>query len=156
MKNYLIGFIALVLSSCNQKETTTTVENSDTVVAAKDSVKEVQTNHQIADTIDLVIKDEKGIYNAIGSIDSIHSHIYLKFETKHMANLKATVSPVVGRGNIRFNQIIFPDKTMDGPFANEMEHELSMPGKYQLIIGRSLMADQPYEGKFKVEVEVTE
>lgn len=54
--------------------------------------------------------------------------------------------------NIRFNQIIMPDSSMDGPFGRYLTYDLASKGLYSLIIGESLMADNPYAGKFIVEL----
>jgi len=67
--------------------------------------------------------------------------------------LRAKIVPTTGKGNIRFNQIIFPDKTSDGPFGTDLEIHLRQKGSYVLVIGRSLMADNPFSGGFKVQLE---
>jgi len=67
--------------------------------------------------------------------------------------LKAQILPAGGKGNIRFNQIIFPDKASDGPFGMDMKIDLKQKGNHVLVIGHSLMADEPYFGKFSVQLE---
>ena len=108
----------------------------------------------VDDTINLNFKNEQGIYVAEGILDSIHSKIYLKFKNDKSAKLSAKIIPSEGKGNIRFNQIIFPDNTADGPFGMELKTDLKQKGNTIIVIGHSLMADYPYFGKFKVEVSV--
>ncbi len=154
MRNFLI-FIAITvfLVSCQQKEEhqTVTVE-SDTLVTGKDTIKE--TNQKVGDTIHLNFKDEKGHFTAETSVDSLHPKIYLTFINDRPGELKASIKTPTGGGNIRFNQIIFPDKTMDGPFAIDMEFPLKQTGEHTLIIGHSQMADNPYWGNFSIDLHV--
>jgi hypothetical protein len=153
MTKYII-IAALFFLSCKQKGNNETipVNMSDTIVTETEKTAIERLNEQKDDTIRMINQDAKGVYSAIGSIDSIHSRIYVKFTNKDEAYLKATITTMEGEGNIRFNQIIFPDKTADGPFGKEMELKLKTQGEHTLIIGYSLMAEGRYEGEFKVEV----
>jgi hypothetical protein len=155
MKNYILITFIFLIFSCNQKsdDKVIPVNMTDTIVTEQDKVKEI--NKQVGDTIKLLYKNEKGSYIAEGSIDSIHPRIYVKFTNDDIGSVKATLKPV-GLGNIRFNQIIFPDETGDGPFGQDLEHQLNQTGEHTLIIGHSLMAENPYQGKFKVELQLTE
>ena len=56
--------------------------------------------------------------------------------------------------NIRLNQIITPDQESDGPFGKEAEFPLYQGGTYQLVFAESLMQGNPFQGKFKVEIEL--
>lgn len=67
--------------------------------------------------------------------------------------MKARIVPTTGKGNIRFNQIIFPDKTSDGPFGMDLKIQLKQKGNHIIVIGHSLMADNPFWGKFEVQLE---
>lgn len=157
MKKLLLIIVVILLFACKQREENTTlpVNVTDTIVTEKETLATEHLNEQIDDTIDMV-EDRKGNFSAIGTIDSIHPRIYVKFSNKAVGNLKASITAMEGDGNIRFNQIIFPDKTADGPFGKEMEHELKTTGEHILIIGHSLMADGQYEGKFKVDLQLTD
>ena len=153
----MILVVSLLTFSCNQKQEADNkvipVNMTDTIVTEKEKPKEE--NQQLGDTISLTFKDDKGSYIAEGVIDSLHSHIYIKFTNDFAGNLNASVKPL-GVGNIRFNQIIFPDKTSDGPFGQDIEQPLSQTGVYTLVIGHSLMADNPYNGRFMVKVQMGE
>ena len=157
MKIGLIIVSLFLVFSCNQKENDKTipVNSTDTIVTVKDKVADKVVNAQHRDTINMLVQDEKGSYSAFGIIDSIHPIIYVKFTNENPGNLHAVVTPVNGAGNIRFNQIFFPDKRADGPFGQEVTLELKQIGEHTLIIGHSLMAENPYSGKFKVEIRIT-
>jgi hypothetical protein len=152
MKSLLITIIVLFAFSCQQKGNVQIIpaNMSDTIVTEK----EKPINKQLGDTINLVIKDEKGMFVADGKIDSIHPRIYARFTNTGAGNLKAVIIPMEADGNIRFNQIIFPDGTADGPFGKEVELKLKQTGEYTLIIGHSQMADGQYQGKFKIVLQV--
>lgn len=62
-------------------------------------------------------------------------------------NLNAEVNGVRA-GNIRFNQIIMPDKSSDGPFGKDLNYLLDQSGEYKLIIGESQMQGDPFEGDY--------
>lgn len=143
--------------SCKHKEDTTIIpaNMTDTIAAKSHKEDDTISNAQEKDTIKMLVKDEDGIYKGFGTIDS-RGHVYVKFTNDDTGKLTAAITPIGGRGNIRFNQILFPDKTADGPFGMEMNLELKQTGEHTLIIGHSLMADNPYEGKFKVELQVAE
>lgn len=157
MKNYLIIIVlSIVIFSCKHKEDTKVipVDRTDTIVTEKQKAKDTLLNQQTRDTIRMIVHDTNGNYSAIGTIDSIHSKIYVKFSNKISGNLKGKIITMNGDGNIRFNQILFPDKTADGPFGKELILKLRQIGEYTLIVGHSQMADGQYQGKFKVEVEL--
>ena len=99
-------------------------------------------------------KNEKHSFTVEGFLDSIPSKIYVKFKNEDSGELEAKIVPTTGKGNVRFNQIIFPDKTSDGPFGMDLKIHLDQKGNYILVIGHSLMADNPFSGKFKVQLEI--
>lgn len=158
MKKLLLLTLSIFFFSCQQKE------NKDAVVVSSDSIliplkenkeenKPKEENKQTGDTIFMNFRNEKGLFTAEGVLDSIHSKIYVKFKNEDSGELKATIVPTPDKGNIRFSQIIFPDKTSDGPFGMDLKIPLKQKGNYILVIGHSLMADSPYWGKFEVELE---
>lgn len=148
--------IAVFFLSCQQKEnknTSTSIMVSDTNQTEKSKVVSKEYNKQTGDTIFMNFKDEKGFYTAESALDSIHSKIYLKFKNEEPAELTAEIVPAAGKGNIRFNQIISPDKSSDGPFGMDLKIKLEQKGNYILVIGHSQMADNPYQGKFNVKLK---
>ncbi|MFB3387108.1 hypothetical protein [Flavobacterium sp. LAR06] len=157
MKNFLMLLLSAFFFSCQQKEnkeTSIAVSDSIPIEKTKEKNKQVkEENKQIGDTIFMVYKNEKNLYIAEGSLDSVHSKVYIKFKNENLGELKAQILPAGGKGNIRFNQIIFPDKAADGPFGMDLKIDLKQKGDHVLIIGHSLMADEPYFGKFRVQLE---
>ena len=152
----IIFVIALFFVSCKQKndKEIIPITMSDTIVTENEKVHEQ--NQQVDDTIHLNFIDEKGLFTVEGSIDSIHPRVYVKFENDDLGKFKAKILTTTEKGNIRFNQIVFPDQTADGPFGTNLNLELKQTGKHILVIGHSLMADNPYVGKFKVELQITD
>lgn len=154
MKNYLILLLSIFVFSCQQKGTKeTAVETSDTIFVKKNKEEKKEENKQIDDTIFMNFANNKGLYTSEGSLDSIHSKIYVKFKNEDLGELNAKIIPSTGKGNIRFNQIIFPDKSSDGPFGMDLKIQLKQKGNHIIVIGHSLMADSPFWGKFEVQLE---
>ena len=154
MKNLLFLLISIFFFSCQQKENkNAAVKVSEPILTKKNKEENKEENKQIGDTIFMKYRNEKHLFTAEGSIDSIHSRVYVKFKNEDSGELKAYIIPSTGKGNIRFNQIIFPDKTSDGPFGMDLKIQLNQKGNHILVIGHSLMADNPYSGKFKVQLE---
>jgi uncharacterized protein YxeA len=155
MKNILFLLISIFFFSCQQKENkNASVNASEPILRKKNKEEKKEENKQIGDTIFMNYKNEKHSFTAEGFLDSIPSKIYVKFKNEDSGELEAKIVPTTGKGNIRFNQIIFPDRTSDGPFGMDLKIHLEQKGNYILVIGHSLMADNPFSGKFKVQLEI--
>jgi hypothetical protein len=154
MKNYQALLLLVCLYSCQQNgQTKAAIVTSDTLVVKETAAA----TKQHGDTIHLDLQAEKGLAIAEASIDSLHPRTYVQFNMEEVpVLLKARIVPTTGTGNIRFNQILFPDNTSDGPFGTDLEIHLKQKGRYILVIGRSLMADNPFSGGFKVLLETVE
>lgn len=157
MKHYLIFLLPILFYSCQQKEIKNNpIPTSDSIVTTKDKEESKpikEENKQIGDTIFMNTKDEKNLLTAEGVLDSVHSKVYVKFKNETLGELNGKIIPTTGKGNIRFNQIISPNKASDGPFGMDLKIQLKQKGNYILVIGHWLMADNPYYGTFKVELE---
>lgn len=151
MKNWFLFLISVFLFSCQQKENKNPATESPTPVVQKEKKQE---NEQIGDTIAMNFKNKENVFSAEGRLDSLNSKIYVQFKNDDLGELNAQIIPDAGKGNIRFNQIIFPDKTSDGPFGMDLKMPLKQKGNHILIIGHSLMADNPYYGHFKVQLKI--
>jgi len=150
MKFFLILLISIFFFSCHLKEKENAAAPAPDPIVTK---KKKEENKQIGDTIQMNFRNEEGFYTGEGSLDSINSRVYITFKNEDLGALEARIVPTTGKGNIRFNQIIFPDNSSDGPFGMELKIPLKQKGDYILVIGHSLMADNPYWGKFKVQIE---
>lgn len=154
MKNYLILLLSILFLSCQKKENINAPLKTSTPNNMEKTIETIpEENKQIGDTIFLTFKDDKSQYTAEGSVDSIQPRVYLKFTNEVPGELTGKITTPAGGGNIRFNQIIFPDKNSDGPFGIDIKTKLEQKGKYILVIGHSQMADNPYWGKFKVQLQ---
>ncbi|GAA3757389.1 hypothetical protein [Flavobacterium ginsengiterrae] len=155
MKNFSLLFVlSVVFFSCQQKENkNTSIQTADPDPVVTTQIENTEVNKQTGDTIFLNTKNEKGIYTAEASIDSTHSRIYVKFKNDYAGELTGKIIPEQNSANIRFNQIIFPDKSSDGPFGTDLKTNIKQKGNYVLVIGHSQMAENPYYGKFKIELE---
>jgi hypothetical protein len=153
MKKILLFLIPVLFFSCQKKENSTVsnvVETPAPIVKKEDK----KDNKQIGDTIAMNFPDEKNMFKAEATFDSLNSKVYVKFKNEDLGELNASIIPEPGKGNIRFNQIIFPDKSSDGPFGMDLKMPIKQKGNYILVIGHSLMAENPYTGKFKVQMEI--
>jgi len=161
MKNLLMLLLLIFFFSCQQKENkNNSVSTSDSIVTNKDTItnkiatnKIEEGNTQVGDTIFMNFKNDEGFFIAEGLLDSIHPKIYVKFKNEDLGELNGNIIPAGGKGNIRFNQIIFPNKNSDGPFGMDLKIPLTQKGNHIIVIGHSQMADNPYWGKFKVQLE---
>lgn len=155
MKFSVLILISTLFFSCQQKEIKQAPAVTSEPIAKEKNIesKSKEENRQIGDTIFMNFRNEKGFFIGKGSLDSIHSKVYIKFKNENTDELKAQIIPATGRGNIRFNQIIFPDNTSDGPFGMDLKIPLRQKGNYILVVGHSLMADNPYFGKFELQLE---
>lgn len=151
MKNLSLLLISIFFFSCQQKENNKPSSESPKPVVQKE---EKQENKQIGDTIAMNFKNGENVFSAEGHLDSLNSKVYVQFKNEDLGELNAQIIPEAGKGNIRFNQIIFPDKTSDGPFGMDLKIPLQQKGNHILVIGHSLMADNPYYGNFKVQLNI--
>ncbi|MEO8254487.1 MAG: hypothetical protein ABI554_08870 [Flavobacterium sp.] len=150
MKNSLLLLLSIFFFSCQQKQNKDTeVKHSEPIVKKKNQ----EENKLIGDTLFMNFKDKKGFFVGNASLDSIHPRIYVKFKNEAIGELNATIITPTRTGNIRFNQIVFPDNTSNGPFGMDLKIKLTQKGNHILVIGHSLMADNPFWGKFKVQIE---
>ena len=58
--------------------------------------------------------------------------------------------------NLRLAQIVMPDGTMDGPFGQDTDYELTQLGGYQLLFHENMMAGDPWSGEVSITVKLSE
>lgn len=158
MKNLSLLILCLFCLCCGKKEnkydnSSETLQDTVQQKTVADTPLVQEENTQTGDTIFMKSKNENNVYTAEGSLNAVTSKVYVKFTNLDSKNLKAKII-LPESGNIRFNQIIAPDKTSDGPFGMDLETKLEQKGDYILIIGHSQMADNPYVGKFVVQLDM--
>ena len=144
-------FIMITISGCKK----TNQKQSEAI--------ESQTEQESKVTeIDISKENDSGIVN----IDVVSGHaevfvhkkenqtIYLEFLSSGYKKLHGTLSSEDDTANIRFSQIFMPDGTMDGPFGREIEYDLLLDGTYRLSVHENMMAGDPWEGNFKVSLQL--
>lgn len=93
--------------------------------------------------------------------DSIELDIEQPFQRIHVVindvktdSLQASLRmPGTGR-NLRINQIVTADGTMDGPFGHEIHYATPRKGTYTLVIGKDNMADGQVQGPVTVYLKL--
>ena len=83
-----------------------------------------------------------------------HEKFTLLFDVTTQTKAFVKITTENDLANLRLNQIILPDQQTDGPFGKETEFPLYQGGTYQLVFAESLMQGNPFQGKFKVEIEL--
>lgn len=152
MKNFTPFFLFyLILSACSytgEKRPESISTGADPALLNKDSI--------------VVSPDSGLIYlTLVNGRSSIQIHkkarerVSLDFRNSGYTTLKGLITPKDSMANIRFNQIIMPNGDMDGPFGRDIEYKLTGDGQYRLILGESLMAGDPWEGNFNVEITLS-
>lgn len=111
-------------------------------------------NEQIGNHINLTFARDSNSLTTTGHLDTAFSTVVCYLAVKQGSQLTASILPVKGRGNIRFNQVFLPNGNSDGPFGQTLNYPLKGPGPYKLNIGSSNMADSPYTGDFTLKVQV--
>ncbi|UZT96913.1 hypothetical protein ODZ84_17060 [Chryseobacterium fluminis] len=79
--------------------------------------------------------------------------LVLKITNYNKPAIKAKISTKNKDFNIRINQIKMPNGEFDGPFSQEMTHEVKGKGEVWLMIGQNNMASGNTTGNFTVSVE---
>jgi len=151
MKKYIPFLItSLIFSACSMSGERTGNSSSEVpaISLKKDSIITP------GDSGLVYISLEKG--NASVQIHkSARENVLLNFNNSGYTTLKGTITSRDSMANIRFNQIILPNGEMDGPFGREIEYKLIRNGQYRLSLGESLMAGDPWEGNFKVDITLS-
>ncbi len=78
----------------------------------------------------------------------------ISFNLPHAAYVVITLKTPSNTGNLRINQLIMPDGTMDGPYGRVIKDTLSQIGNYQIIVGESLMQGDTYAGDYNVKIKI--
>ncbi len=159
MKALLI-YTAMIIITCacgrsqqaGEETTTDTLPAADTLVLPP--VPDTPSNEQTGSEIRLQFEKDSTTLTAHGHMDSVNQTIIAYLDIGPGKKLTAAVIPADGKGNIRFNQIYFPDGNADGPFGKTMEYKLTQQGIYKLYIGANRMAEDAYTGKFTLTIKV--
>jgi len=126
--------------------------------------KEIPQNETISqNNTALVYPNDSGVVqiHLIDSVAKIQIHknkdqtIYLEFKSEGYKKIKGYLSSQDSIANIRFSQIILPDGTMDGPFGRDIDYDISQNGLYRLSVHENMMAGDPWDGDFYVDLKLS-
>lgn len=153
----LLGFAALLIIACGgqdqktdpagnvTKDTTITqrhIEGLNIQLLNGDSIIQATVEAgKIPDSLEL-------------KIDHPYQQVHIVIQGISKDSLVGELTAAGAMRNIRFNQIVMPDSTMDGPFGHDIHYRTALPGKYTLILGKDNMADGTVEGPLKVHIEL--
>ena len=82
-------------------------------------------------------------------------HPSLKFKLSMGDTINLTIDQPSAETVLRLSQVVYPDKSTDGPFSAETSFIASLDGEYEFIFAPNMMAsNQPYSGDAKVTVDI--
>lgn len=97
------------------------------------------------------------------ALNAVHDSVVVNGRIDTQLSAKIVTVPISVRGtltgvlttdpetaNLRFNRIIAPNGTTDGPFGRSINIEITDAGVYQIEIRSSQMASDAYTGPFRV------
>lgn len=167
----LVVLLALVIISCNKKETVSVKPSvSDSATFQKslvsDSGKGVTTTEAQTATLGLnafrTVEDRKIVKTINADMIPLtlsdeftdqQQEYVIKIENFGGQNITGEIYPENPEMNIRFNQIRLPNGEFDGPFGREIFYKTRDNGEIWLIIGKSNMASGVTAGKFSVNIK---
>ncbi len=120
------------------QETTGTKPSAAVITPTEDGIVELALTDGHAEA---TIRHEKG------------KTVYIVFQADGFTTLHGQLTSEDTAANIRFAQIIMPGGTADGPFGNRIDYKLTN-GMYQLAVNENIMAGDPWEGIFKITVDL--
>lgn len=158
--NILSAIIALMLFSCGNQNGDAKHQNAiDTgkavtaVTAGSPSGFTVRRLKE--DSIILATVQADAIPDSLSlKIDHPFQQIHILIKDVKTDSLNGIIHPEGVMRNIRFNQIILPDSTMDGPFGHDIHYATLQQGDYTLILGKDNMADGKVEGSLTVHIKL--
>ena len=140
-KRLLCFLLASVMLSCQEQKTDDTIPvsvNSDTI-----ATRQSTPGNPVPDNDSMFYRKlEKGIpVNVNGRIKGVGMPVKLFLDIADGDSLHIVLVAAEPDAVIRINQIIFPDKTADGPFGRKLDYKIQQLGAYTLVLGNNLMAE---------------
>lgn len=156
MKKTFIFIAALALfAACNRPssvaQNNTSTENKESLQDTVSSINKIPEIKIKADSVFNLQVPESGDTLKIDILKQ-SAPITCNLLVSKKGKLVALITTPSGKGNIRFNQLIMPDGSADGPFGKKIEYTATQTGTYKLIIAANLMAEDPYNGEFTLKV----
>ena len=139
-----------------QQQTDTALVNDTAHVAPiqQDTIADATVNRQTGNEIHLSFMPGSDSLLVKGHLDSVGRTVTCYVTINSAKKLSGNIETAKPNTNIRFNQVVFPDKQSDGPFGKELNYDLPKKGTYKIIIGASLMAEKAYTGDFVLHIQL--
>lgn len=162
---FVWALLAAAFTSIGCGSNTGTDQNKPGADSAAAGIKIDTTSTTVRSTLTVTEADKDSLIIASVTQGSIPDSIVLQVDhifqrihvvVKNISNdsLVASLNAPGKERNVRINQIIMPDGSMDGPFGHEIHYRTRQKGTYTLIIGKDNMADGQVEGPVTVYVRV--
>lgn len=157
MKKYIV--ILLALTACTEKTNTSvgTEENvvkNGAVAITSDSADMKKNPAEVIILGDTILIKAHSLPIEVNQ-EFINENQKLKIELGSLekTQISGKITSEKNGQNIRFNNVLKDNHSIDGPFGKDLKYNLTEKGNYALIIGKSQMADGSQVGKFKIEVQ---
>ncbi len=153
MKNAFILAATVLLLACKENKadntniTSTVVDTTEVITPA--TVSRETGNTQVSD-IELLQTDSGTVIQFKAMKDSVQAnaflpaaghHVYIRIRLEKAEKITASLLPSRWGCNIRFNQTIDANGSMDGPYGRSLSYRAKKSGWQTLVIGHNLMAD---------------
>lgn len=157
MKKYIL--ILLALTACTEKKNKSAVAEDNLV---KNEAVEVTSNSSnmkknpeevmiLGDTI--LIKTHSLPIEVNQEFINENQKLKIELGSLEKTQISGKITSEKNGQNIRFNNVLKDNHSIDGPFGKDLKYNLTEKGNYALIIGKSQMADGSQIGKFKIEIQ---
>lgn len=150
-----------LLAACNSNTTNTNDNKSDSTAINPATGHHKDTNAKPASDLPKEITDSIANLELPQNGDTLKVSILKKSSPitcnvflPKTGKLYGAITTPTNKTNIRFNQIIMPDGSADGPFVRTIKYDIKKTGNYKLIIASNLMAENPYTGEFELSLVV--
>ena len=87
----------------------------------------------------------------MGEFKNENQKLILVLKNGRKRNVSVQVVPDSDSVNIRINNILLNNKSIDGPFGKQVDYVINQD--YSIVIGKSLMAGESQKGKFSVTLK---
>lgn len=157
MKKYILIFLALTACTEKTNKSQTTEENvvkNEAVAATSDSAVMKKNPAEVTILGDTILIKAHSLPIEVNQ-EFINENQKLKIELGSLekTQISGKISSEKNGQNIRFNNVLKDNHSIDGPFGKDLKYNLTDKGNYALIIGKSQMADGSQIGKFKIEIQ---
>ncbi len=155
MKNLSILIGIGLITACNNNAATVSGDPDSVIVQNNEKpIKDTQEPARSAVITDSIIQLQLSQNGDTVFIRFLKrsTPVVCNFSLQKKGTLTASITTPSNKDNIRFNQILMPDGSADGPFGKTIDHTIKTEGNYKLIIGADLMAEDAYTGECRLTI----